>query len=470
MKKITVMFMAMLMLVFSLTACKSKDEPTNTAEPTAAVVPTEAPQETTPTPAEAVQVAEVDLGSYLSDAAALEDDGGDYTVKNNSLIFNNAYYGDFCAVRVPGEFQNVNTKLTLQFTELAKDLSVDAGTWWDSEFLLLVRSKYAGSAFVEGNEPQAGYCITSWGDMTQFALGRSGYDDVFGTFDWPLADGQPHKVEFTVINNEDNTQVTLKVVVDGVELASAVDDGSLVKKERPSLYPNAGGITLRAKYLGAIVTGFDAVPAAADTASTSSEAQVVSVGDYFADASTWESDGGDTKITDAGIVFNTTEADQIAAVRLNKESQNTTIKFSLQFTDINKDLSMDAGTWWNSEFLCLLRSALADKGYTDGQTGYSITSWGDMSTFFLGRSGYDDAFGEFSWPMGDGQFHDFEITLQNNNDNTSVAITVKIDGQEVASVVDDGTKVKEGRAALFPEAGGVTFRCLDLGATVGAAK
>jgi hypothetical protein len=475
MKKIngTVLIMVMLVMVFGLTACKPKEE--TPAEPTKAptAAPTTAPQVTEPAPAgTAAEVTEVDLGAYLSDDSKWEDDSGDYSIENNALVFNNAFYGDFCAVRLADQFQNVNTKFTLQLTDIAADLSEDAGTWWDSEFLLLVRSNYAGASFVEGNDPQAGYCITAWGDMKQFALGRSGYDDVFGVYDWPLADGQPHKVEFTVANNADNTQVTLKVVVDGVELATAVDDGSQVKKERPSLYPNAGGITLRCKYLGAMITGFDAASAAAgtDNQAAGSEAQTVLVGDYFSDASAWEDDGGDYTLSDTGIVFNTTEPDQTAAVRLNKESQNGTVKFSLQFTDIDKELSMDEGTWWNSEFLCLLRSKLADKGYTEGQAGYSLVSWGDMSTFFLGRSGYDDAFGEFSWPMGDGQAHDFEITLQNNADNTSVTITVKIDGQEVASVVDDGTKVKEDRPALYPEAGGVTFRCVDLGVTVGASK
>ena len=94
----------------------------------------------------------------------------------------------------------------------------------------MVRSNFAGSAYVEGEEGQAGYCITSWGDMNQFALGRSGYDDVFGIYDWPLGDGKPHQIQFTVDNNEDNTVII-------------------------SFFPEAGGITLRCKYLGAEITG-----------------------------------------------------------------------------------------------------------------------------------------------------------------------------------------------------------------------
>ena len=200
-------------------------------------------------------IQEVDLAEYMSDASKWEDDGGDYTLTGDKLTFNNAYYGDFCAVRLNEEFQDVTVKFTLQLTAIAADVSEEDGTWWDTEFLCLVRSNFAGSAYVEGEEGQAGYCITSWGDMNQFALGRSGYDDVFGIYDWPLGDGKPHQIQFTVDNNEDNTVITLKVVVDGQEIAVAEDDGSQVKKDRISFFPEAGGITLRCKYLGAEITG-----------------------------------------------------------------------------------------------------------------------------------------------------------------------------------------------------------------------
>ncbi len=303
--------------------------------------------------------------------------------------------------------------------------------------------------------------------MSKFALGRSGYDDFLGTYDWPLADGKPHQIEFTAVNNADNTQVQLTVAVDGVSIVSVVDDGTQIKKERPNLYPEAGGITLRAKYLGAVVSGFDSkgVEIGSAQSSTAPENKEITVADYLADASKWEDDGGAYTLTANGLDFGSAESGKAAAVRLTEEAKNGTIKFNLQFTDF-AEVSMEEGTWWDSEFLCLFRSSLADKGFTDGQTGYSLISWGDMSTFFLGRSGYDDAFGEFSWPMADGKPHDFEVTLQNNEDDTQVTIQVKIDGKEVASVVDDGSLVKEGRTPLFPNAGGVTFRSSYVGAIV----
>lgn len=434
-----------------------------TAEPTTA--PTTAPEQTADQSTGAVEAEELNIGDFLANDTAWEDDGGDYSIKNGKLTFNNAYYGDFCAVRLNEQVQNVTVKYNVQFTDIAKDLSEDAGTWWDAEFLCLVRSNFAGSAFVEGVDGQAGYCVTSWGDMSKFSMGRSGYDDVFGTYDWPLGDGKTHSVEFTVTNNADNTLVYLTLKVDGVVLATATDDGSQVKKERVSFFPNAGGVTLRCKYLGAEITAFGEVTESEDKTVEDTGFSTVDLKDYYGTASAWESNGDAYVLDNTGIDFNTTESGATAAVRLTEQAKDATIKFSLQFTEFAK-VSMDDWTWWDSEFLCLLRSALPDKGFTDGQTGYSITSWGDMSTFFLGRSGYDDAFGEFAWPMADGKAHDFEITLENNVDNTAVTITVVIDGTTVATVTDDGSKIKEDRTALFPDAGGVTFRCVYLGAKV----
>lgn len=472
----------LILAVSVLTGCSGEEKETN-------VTPTAAPtaeEETTPTAEpvkdadeseqkvsepvaeaskEPVEPVALNIGDYLSSDEKWEDDGGDYRIKDNVLEFNNAYYGDFCAVRLNESVQNVKVQYNVQFNDIAKDLSVDEGTWWDAEFLCLVRSNFAGSSFVEGIDGQAGYCITSWGDMSEFALGRSGYDDVFGTYKWSLNDGKEHSVEFTVTNNKENTLVFLTVAVDGEVIATAVDDGSQVKKERVSFFPDAGGITLRCKYLGAEIKAFGKVTAESDEPVADTGSKTITLADYYNAADVWEVNGEGCSVNADGISFATVGSGESAAVRLAEKVQNGEYRFNLQFTQL-APVSMDDWTWWDSEFLCLFRSSLADKGFTDGQTGYSITSWGDMSTFFLGRSGYDDAFGEFEWPMGDGQPHDFVVTLQNNDSNTAVTITVEIDGTVVATVTDDGSLVKEDRVSLFPDEGGLTFRCLYLGAEV----
>lgn len=122
----------------------------------------------------------------------------------------------------------------------------------DSEFLVVARSTIAGNSWQDDGS-QKGYTLTAWGDMSEVCIGRCGYDDAFGTFQWNIADGEAHAIEFTVENNADNTQVTITLVVDGVEIAKVVDDGSLVKNERPNLYPDAGGLTIRCKWLDATI-------------------------------------------------------------------------------------------------------------------------------------------------------------------------------------------------------------------------
>lgn len=192
----------------------------------------------------------------------------------------------------------------------------------------------------------------------------------------------------------------------------------------------------------------------------------ITVADYLSQ-DVWEDDGGFVTVSADGIVFDNALYGDLAALRLKEEAADATWKFNLQLTDIAEGLSEDAGDWWDSELCIVVRSAVAGSGYASGeQTGYTVTCWGDMSTVYLGRSGYDDAFGGFPWPCGDGQPHDIEITATNNADKTAVTVKLVVDGQVIAEVTDDGSLVKEGRTNLFPDAGGLTIRCKYLGATV----
>lgn len=195
-------------------------------------------------------------------------------------------------------------------------------------------------------------------------------------------------------------------------------------------------------------------------------AKTINVSDYLSQ-DVWEDDGGFVTVSGDGIVFDDCYAGEYAALRLKETADDATWKFNLQLTEIPEGLSEDAGNWWDAELCIVVRSAVAGSGYASGeQTGYTITCWGDMSTVYLGRSGYDDAFGSFSWPCGDGKPHDVEITATNNADKTAVTVKLVVDGTVIAEVTDDGSLVKEGRTNLFPDAGGLTIRCKYVAAAV----
>lgn len=251
MKKLFALLLA-LALILSMTACgptEPKDTTPNDTKPTDAQPNDTNPPETEPSTATETKV--INVADYFADAAKWEDDGGYHDLEADKLHFDNFAAGDYCAVRLTEEAQNVTYKFNVTIPELAP-VSMDDWTWWDSEFLVVARSTIAGNSWQDDGS-QKGYTLTAWGDMSEVCIGRCGYDDAFGTFQWNIADGEAHAIEFTVENNADNTQVTITLVVDGVEIAKVVDDGSLVKNERPNLYPDAGGLTIRCKWLDATI-------------------------------------------------------------------------------------------------------------------------------------------------------------------------------------------------------------------------
>ena len=251
MKKILSMVLAVLMVAAMLCACGNTN-PTTTKPNTDTPNPT-----TTQKPAPTTTVAPapagpdvVTLSDYFANKDAWEDDGGYFTLSDDQIFFDNFSAGDYAAVRLTEAHQNVTYKFNVTINKLAP-VSMDDWTWWDSELCIIARSTIAGNSWQDDGS-QKGYTLTAWGDMNEVCIGRCGYDDAFGTFKWNLGDGQAHDIEFTVINNEDGT-VTLKLVVDGNLIAEVVDDGSKVKNERPNLYPDAGGLTIRCKWLEATV-------------------------------------------------------------------------------------------------------------------------------------------------------------------------------------------------------------------------
>lgn len=257
MKKILSLVLAALMLAAVLCACDNAGSAT-TDPATAPVEPSESTESNEPTepgessgPDESGDITVINVADYLGDASKWEDDGGYFDMDESKIFFDNYAAGDYCAVRLNEEVQNVTYKFSVTISQLAP-VSMDDWTWWDSEFLVIARSAQAGSSWQDDGS-QVGYTLTSWGDMSTVFIGRCGYDDAFGEFSWNVNDGQPHEIELTVANNDDNTQVTITLVVDGVEVAEVVDDGTKIKEDRPGLYPDAGGLTIRCKWLEATI-------------------------------------------------------------------------------------------------------------------------------------------------------------------------------------------------------------------------
>ena len=244
MKKYFAILVAILTCVAMLSAC-TPNEPTD---------PGSTPSNTPTEPSSNVQTPPADEGKKIVVADYLskdvwEDDGGDVTISDEKILFSNFYAGDFASVRLTETAANATWEFTVQIKQIPEGLSEEAGDWWDAEFLAIIRSAVPGGSYLDGE--QTGYTITSWGDLNTVYIGRAGYDDAFGSVAWPLGDGQPHVISFTAENNESNTVVHLTLAVDGEVIFECDDDGSLVKKERVSLYPDAGGLTIRCKYLTA---------------------------------------------------------------------------------------------------------------------------------------------------------------------------------------------------------------------------
>lgn len=196
------------------------------------------------------------------------------------------------------------------------------------------------------------------------------------------------------------------------------------------------------------------------------ETKTIVLSDYFGQ-DVWEDDGGDVYAEEDHILFDNGYMGDFSTIMLKEKAKNVTYRFTLKLENIPTGLSEEEGTWWDSELMILARSSLLAPGWEDGQTGYSLTAWGDMKRLAIGRAGHDDAFGFVEWNVADGQEHEIEFSLTNNEDDTEVTIVLKIDGEMVFETVDDGSITKKGKTPLFPEEGNLTIRSKYLQVTVG---
>lgn len=241
MKKVISLVLVVLMLAATLCACTQPDagasstttKPNEPADPNAPVV--------------------INVNSFVSDTANWEFDD-DYNLKTEGgkIVFNTTEAGEFMAGMLKKPAKDVTYKFTITVNELpegAEELTPEDGAYWDIEMFIIARASVPAGTW-PGSGDQTGYCLSSWGGLGKVAIGRCGYDNACGEFEWNIADGQPHEVEFTVKDNADGT-VNIILVVDGTEIANVVDNGAprADKPERPTKYPDAGNLVIRTKYM-----------------------------------------------------------------------------------------------------------------------------------------------------------------------------------------------------------------------------
>lgn len=244
MKKILSLVLVALM-VASLCACGTNTETTPGPNPGTTPAPTTTANKTPDGPAV------INVNEYLADLANWEiDDDFCLQHENGKMSFKCTTPGESMAAMLKVPAKNVTYKFTLTVDALGDDV-VGAENWWDAELLFLARASVAGPGWRDDGS-QTGYSITSWGEMKKVCIGRAGKDDL-AEFDWNIADGQPHDIEFSVVSNEDDTVVTITLKVDGVVIGSVEDDGSEIKNDRPGSYPNEGNLVIRAKWVGITV-------------------------------------------------------------------------------------------------------------------------------------------------------------------------------------------------------------------------
>ena len=261
MKRILSLVLAVMMLATVLCACEPAAPTTAAKQPNGSTPaatqakptdpkPTD-PKPTEPKPSEpAGEEGVINVNDFLNDRGnwIFDDDevaGELLTLEGGKMHFDTNFPGDLVAAMLNKPQQNGSYKFTLTINALAESYE---DNWYETELIIIARASRAGTSWYD-DLSQTGYTISAWGDMSKFCLGRCGYDDAFGEFEWNVNDGQPHEIEIITTNSEDNKSVEIVVLVDGAEVARATDDGSKIKKERPALYPDAGNLVIRAKWM-----------------------------------------------------------------------------------------------------------------------------------------------------------------------------------------------------------------------------
>jgi hypothetical protein len=238
MKKVISLVLAVLILAAMLCACaapQAGSNPSTTQKP--------APTDSKPTNRAGPEV--VDVNALLKAENWEFDEEEVLKWEDGKMTFDCSSDPDYnyMAGMLKKPLLNATYKFTLTVNEVVEDADP-----WDVELLFIARGSVAGSSWNDDGS-RTGYTLTYWAaDPNKVSIGRCGYDSSCGSFEFNVFDGQPHEIEFTVMDTEDG-KVKIILKVDGTVVADVIEEGAPRedKPNRPLKYPEAGNLVVRAK-------------------------------------------------------------------------------------------------------------------------------------------------------------------------------------------------------------------------------
>ena len=238
MKKVISLVLAVLILAAMLCACaapQAGSNPSTTQKP--------APTDSKPTNPAGPEV--VDVNALLKAENWEFDEEEVLKWEDGKMTFDCSTNPDYnyMAGMLKKPLLNATYKFTLTVNQVVEDVDP-----WDVELLFIARGSVAGSSWNDDGS-RTGYTLTYWAaDPNKISIGRCGYDSSCGSFECNIVDGQPHEIEFTVMDTEDG-KVKIILKVDGTVVADVIEEGAVRedKPTRPLKYPEAGNLVVRAK-------------------------------------------------------------------------------------------------------------------------------------------------------------------------------------------------------------------------------
>lgn len=234
MKKVISLVLVVLMLAATLCAC---------TQPDAGASSTTKPDPTDPSTPAGPEV--VDVNALLKAENWEFDEEEVLKWEDGKMTFDCSTDPDYnyMAGMLKKPLLNATYKFTLTVNQVVEDADP-----WDVELLFIARGSVAGSSWNDDGS-RTGYTLTYWAaDPNKVSIGRCGYDSSCGSFEFNVFDGQPHEIEFTVMDTEDG-KVKIILKVDGAVVADVIEEGAVRedKPDRPLKYPEAGNLVIRAK-------------------------------------------------------------------------------------------------------------------------------------------------------------------------------------------------------------------------------